>query len=315
MTIVIRPHPFENPAPYEAAAAGLSNLQINFAESIQAAIFGACAVVQRSCTTAIEAGLAGVPTFSPQWMPAPFLMPAAEAVSVPCESFDDLAGRLAAVIEGSWRAPDAVRAAMADVVRDCCCAADGQSHRRVADAVVRALPRDPQVDLRRCRRWLYGLDSAPERGAPEGGAPEGGAPEGGAPEGGAPEGGVPDARATDAGAPDAGATRAARQVRYGLRLSPEWSFSRMREVPAVGWMQGRKHFDIAGVRRLVDRARQLGADEPRAAIDVRVRGAAGTDGWRGAFSRYGATLTPASRPPGDHANRADPDQPRRRPGI
>ena len=69
---------------------GRRNVIVNQSESIQAAIFGACAVIQRSCTTAIEAGLAGVPTFSPQWVPAPFLMPDAEAASVPCASFDEL---------------------------------------------------------------------------------------------------------------------------------------------------------------------------------------------------------------------------------
>jgi surface carbohydrate biosynthesis protein len=228
--IVIRPHPFEDPAPYEGAAAGRPNVRVNQTESIQAAIFGACAVIQRSCTTAVEAGLAGVPAFSPQWIAAPFLMPLAEAASVPCASFEDLSTQLAAIVGGTYRTPPETRRAIESVVRECCVASDGQAHRRVADAVLRALDRmapaltPTRIDYRRCRERLYGL--AAPHGAP----------------------------------PEPALTRAARHARYRLRLSPEWSFARMCEVPAVGWMKGRKRFDAAIVRRLVDRACQLAQD-------------------------------------------------------
>lgn len=157
--VVIRPHPFEDPAPYHAAAAGRRNVRVNQAESIQAAIFSACAVIQRSCTTAIEAGLANVPTFSPQWMPAPFLSPDAEAASVPCESFSDLAAHIGAIVDGSFHLPAVTRQGIALAIRDCCFAADGLAHARVADAVFRVLqPRE--VDHARCRRLMYGLGPA-----------------------------------------------------------------------------------------------------------------------------------------------------------
>jgi surface carbohydrate biosynthesis protein len=154
--VVIRPHPFEDPAPYHVAAVGRGNVRVNQSESIQAAIFSARAVIQRSCTTAIEAGLAGVPTFSPQWMPAPFLMPDAEAASVPCESFPDLEAHVRAVIDGSFHMPAATRQGIALAIRDCCFAADGLAHARVAEAVFRVLDQCA-VDHARCRRLMYGL--------------------------------------------------------------------------------------------------------------------------------------------------------------
>jgi surface carbohydrate biosynthesis protein len=157
--VVIRPHPFEDPAPYHAAAAGCRNVSVNQSESIQAAIFSACAVIQRSCTTAIEAGLAGVPAFSPQWMPAPFLMPDAEAASVPCESFPELAAHIRAVIDGTFHLPAVTRQGIAVAIRDCCFAADGLAHVRVADAVFRVLDAR-EVDHARCRRLMYGLGPA-----------------------------------------------------------------------------------------------------------------------------------------------------------
>ena len=256
--VVIRPHPFENPAPYEAVAAGRRNVRVNDRESIQAAIFSACAVIQRSCTTALEAGLAGVATFSPQWIPPPMLMPAAEAASVPCASFSELTGHLSAILDGSYRTGEAIRQTIADVVRDCCCAVDGLSHRRVSAAVHRALGSSRHVDSDRCRRALYGLDRA-------------------------------------VGHP---LTRAARYLRHWLQLPPEWSFTQLREVPAIDWMRSRKHFDVNRVQAIVDRAQQCGTSTaPDAAVDgVVVSAANGTaDGWN-AHARYGVTIAPRWRP-------------------
>jgi surface carbohydrate biosynthesis protein len=267
LEIVIRPHPFEDPAPYESAAARRRNVRVNQIESIQAAIFGACAVIQRSCTTAVEAGLAGVPAFSPQWIAAPFLMPLAEAASVPCASFEDLTMHIGAIVDGTYRTPPETSRAIDDVMRECCVAADGQAHRRVSDAVFRALERlalapapasesealsvsslaavsqaaataaPSRIDYRRCRQRLYGLDALAD--ASLGASPD------------------PLSGAVRTARPEGALARAARHARLRLGLSPEWSFTRMREVPAQDWMNGRKHFDAALVQRLVDRACEL----------------------------------------------------------
>jgi surface carbohydrate biosynthesis protein len=215
VTVVVRPHPFENPAPYEAAARHRPNLTVNDTESIQAAIFRARAVIQRSCTTAIEAGLAGVPTFSPQWLPAPMLMPAAEAASVPCASWTELSGYLSAVLGGSYQTPAAVRQSIDEVISSCCYSADGRSYRRASDAVERLLRPTRTTDSVQCRRALYRLDPSGD---------------------------------------GALLARLGRHARHRLSLSPEWSFARMGEVPATEWMASRKHFDEESVRALVDRA-------------------------------------------------------------
>jgi surface carbohydrate biosynthesis protein len=252
--ILIRPHPFENPLPYEAAAAARRNLSVRQSGSIQGAIFGARAVIQRSCTTAIEAGMAGVPTFSPQWMPAPFLMPDAEAVSVPCASLAELIDHLREVLDGTYRPSEETRLALAGVVRECCFAADGLSHWRVSEAVYRALDPDTNVDHRRCRRQLYGLAEDTQ---------------------------------------DRRLTRAARHARHRLRLSPDWSFTRLRVVPAMEWMSSGKHFDVTGVQQLVDRARQTGPFPGSDGDDVVVRrDDQGRYGGR-TYARYGVTVAQA----------------------
>jgi surface carbohydrate biosynthesis protein len=255
LEVVIRPHPFEDPAPYHMAAAGHRNVSVNQAESIQAAIFSACAVIQRSCTTAIEAGLAGVPTFSPQWMPAPFLMPDAEAASVPCESFADLAAHIRAVIDGSFHMPTVTRQGIAVAIRDCCFAADGLAHARVADAVYRVLaPRE--VDHERCRRLMYGLGPSAGHSA------------------------------------RAALARVARHARLRLSLSPEWSFRYMRDVPEVAWMNSNKYFDAARVAELVDRARAIVGFTQGNLDDIVVRGEEGTRDGHPTHARYGATIAP-----------------------
>jgi surface carbohydrate biosynthesis protein len=254
LDIVIRPHPFEDPKPYLAAVAGRHNVIVNQSESIQAAIFGACAVIQRSCTTAIEAGLAGVPTFSPQWIPAPFLMPDAEAASVPCTSSEELIDFLRAVVDGTFHMPLATRQGIAVAIRDCCFAADGLAHRRVADAVYRVLYDDrPEVDHQRCQRLMYGLEQS---------------------------------------STETPLARAARHARLRLSLSPEWSFWRMRDVPAESWMHSNKFFDPATVERLVARVRHIGGLAAGDLDDVAVRGEDWTRDGRPTYARYGATIAP-----------------------
>jgi surface carbohydrate biosynthesis protein len=264
--IVIRPHPFENPSPYDAAAAGRRNLVVRQSESIQAAIFSASAVIQRSCTTAIEAGMAGVPAFSPQWMPAPFLMPDAEAASVPCESLSELTSYLTDVLNGNYRPTEGTRQKVAGVIRDCCFAADGLSHWRVSEAVSRALHPLPRVNRDACRRHLYGLGRRLASAGPDRGGEH---------------------------TRDRTLTRVARYARHGLRLSPDWSFTRMRDVPAIEWLNSRKHFDVDRVHHLVDRARRLAPFPFADAEDVIVsRDDRPNSGGR-EHARYGVTLADA----------------------
>jgi surface carbohydrate biosynthesis protein len=255
--VVIRPHPFEDPAVYEEAAVSRKNLRVNQSETIQAAIFAACAVIQRSCTTSIEAGLAGVPTFSPQWIPAPLLMPAAEAVSVACATFDELTTQISAILDGSYRVPLATRRSLDHVVRECCFAADGLSHARAGATVHRALGTRRQVDSVRCRQALYRLECES----------------------------------------DSHLSRAARRLRYRLALSPDWSFTRMREVTATHWSTSGKYFDATMVQRLLNRACLLGsfssAGPHRLDInDVIVAGGADRDDLRPEHARYGVTIAP-----------------------
>ncbi len=58
-TIVVRPHPSEDPSCWAEAARGLENIQIRYDDQLVPWLLGADAIVHNGCTTAVEAALLG----------------------------------------------------------------------------------------------------------------------------------------------------------------------------------------------------------------------------------------------------------------
>jgi hypothetical protein len=120
-------------------------------------LFQAEAVIQRSCTTAIEAGLAGVPAISPAWIPDAHMYPTPEAVSLKCADYAGLRSLLDDQLAGLLETPPETKANIDSVIGSSFFRNDGLAHRRVADAVLSSLDRSKVVDTAACRRLLYGL--------------------------------------------------------------------------------------------------------------------------------------------------------------
>lgn len=156
--VILRPHPFEDPAPYRAGCADGHRVTVDGSGPVQVRLLQARAVIQRSCSTAAEAAMAGVPTLSPQWLPAPLLIPFAEAVSVPCATYDELRAQLERIIPGG-EVPAGQSEAAARFLPQWFGPLDGQAHRRVADAIRAHLPGERRVDTGRCAAHLYQLDA------------------------------------------------------------------------------------------------------------------------------------------------------------
>lgn len=151
--IVLRPHPFEDPARYREALSTVPGITLSIDGPIQPLLLSSSAVIQRSCTTAIEAGFAGIPALSPQWIAAPITIPTAESVSIPCTSYPEMKGSLDAILGNQHASASvaAAAAAMADVVGAWFFRNDGLAHRRVGDAIEQSLPARREVDDARCR--------------------------------------------------------------------------------------------------------------------------------------------------------------------
>ena len=156
-TFVYRPHPFESIARYSGLLDERPNLHLIRKGSVDSWILNSAAVIQRSCSTAIEAGVAGRFALSPSWLPTPRELPAANAVSVYCATSDDLVSALSEILNGSFTRPAWVEAAIEQVVCDWFRAIDGRSAERVTEAIL-SRAREGSVDVAAATRFLDGLD-------------------------------------------------------------------------------------------------------------------------------------------------------------
>ncbi len=134
--VVLRPHPFENPAPYADLLAGHGNMRMVQGGTVDGLLLRACCVVQRSSTTSIEAAAAGVPALSMHWIPMKCnYSEDAEAVIHPCADYATLREKASEALDGSYRAPGEIAGRAAAVVAARFYRNDGRSHERVADVV------------------------------------------------------------------------------------------------------------------------------------------------------------------------------------
>jgi surface carbohydrate biosynthesis protein len=218
-TVVLRPHPFEESRTYAMHLAGLPNVTINTDGPVQQQICRAAVVIQRSCTTAIEAAFAGIPTLSPQWIAAPIDVPMAEAVSLPCATYEEMKTVVGAILESAYSAPSRVTAAIAGVTSDWFHAVDGRAHLRVADAVMSAVERrGAGPDRRVCSRYLYGLN----------------------------------------GSQGPGIRQIGRWARHRFALGPDWSFRHMRTAPSAYWDSTNKAYGCEEVVPLLGALQRAG---------------------------------------------------------
>lgn len=100
--------------------------------------------------------MAGVPTLSPQWIPAPALIPFAEAVSTPCETYAELRSQVEAVLARRSESLLDVEARRSKLT-DWFFRYDGCAYQRVADTIQKSLPRSRTVEPDRCVAHLYRL--------------------------------------------------------------------------------------------------------------------------------------------------------------
>ncbi len=253
--IAVRPHPFEDPEPYRRALAHAANVHVVAEGSVEPLILSADVVVQRSCTTAVESGLAGRPTLSPRWVTAAFEMPVAEAVSMPCADYGTLRDAALAILDGRFVVPAEVAETIARTTREYFHVLDGDAHQRVADALLSTLDGPRTVDVPECTRLLYHFAGDQPRPVP---------------------------------------VVAAGHVRRALRLTPDFSFRRLRRVPEQRWPRTAKYFGAADVQRLAGAigARPRARAEGFGAVEIglaRERGEC-RDGYHG----HSVTVAPAA---------------------
>ncbi len=155
VTFIYRPHPFEKLETYNELLIQRDNLYIVKAGTVDGWILRSSAVIQRSCSTAIEASLADVPALSPVWIPTQVEIETAEAVSIPCATYEDIQQHITAILQGHYQPPTIVSTALATVIAEGFHAIDGASHERVATAIVERLEAATSIDVDKWRMLHY----------------------------------------------------------------------------------------------------------------------------------------------------------------
>ncbi|HXG70268.1 MAG TPA: surface carbohydrate biosynthesis protein [Gemmatimonadaceae bacterium] len=158
---VYRPHPFEGLKTYENLLVPRPNLQFLRDGTVAGWILRSAAVIQRGCSTAIEAAMGGTISLSPSWIPTAEEIDIVNAVSYSCRSTDEMAATLKQVLAGNFSPHPSERETLARIVGDWFTAIDGKAAERVAQTILGGMPRTRDQSLeKRCERALYGLDAA-----------------------------------------------------------------------------------------------------------------------------------------------------------
>jgi len=155
-TVVLRPHPFERLETYHELLDRRDNLHCVREGTIEGWLLRAKVVIQRSCSTSIEASMVGAPALAPNWLPTAFERPAANETSVPCPSLEALVSQVGEILAGRFTLPLEVARRTSQVVHDWFGQVDGRAHERVADAILNHLPAGGRRRrVRRCRSFVY----------------------------------------------------------------------------------------------------------------------------------------------------------------
>lgn len=137
LRFVIRPHPHERLATYEQGVdLSAANLAVIREGTVDRWIMRSTALIHRQCTTAVEAGFAGVPAIAPQWVPCVASAPDTELVSLRCDSYEELVEVLGAVVAGEEVVPVEVKHELARIEERWLHVMDGRANERVAQAVL-----------------------------------------------------------------------------------------------------------------------------------------------------------------------------------
>ena len=138
---VIRPHPFEDRTIYEQVLKDLANIRIIQEKTVLPWIHSSLLLIQKGCSTALEASFLGVEPVSLDWMDAPLLHnDVIAAVSHSIQSPKKLTEIVEKTLNGSPLSPTSeIRRRREQIVSDWFYAIDGGSSDRVANALLEAI--------------------------------------------------------------------------------------------------------------------------------------------------------------------------------
>jgi surface carbohydrate biosynthesis protein len=135
---VVRPHPFEDRTIYERLLKDISNIKIVQEHAVLPWITSSLLLIQKGCSTALEASFLGVEPVSLDWVDAPLIHnDVVAAVSHSVRSPRELTEIVEKTLNGSPLSPTSrIKQQREQVVNNWFCAIDGKSSERVANAIL-----------------------------------------------------------------------------------------------------------------------------------------------------------------------------------
>jgi surface carbohydrate biosynthesis protein len=157
VTFVFRPHPFEGEDIYRKLLKPLPNLNIVTRGTVDGWLLRAKALIHWGSSTAIDSCLAGVPAFTAGWIPAHLPVPAVDSVSIKCSDENELIEYINDVLNSHYKQPPELSKNIKKVIEENFYKIDGNAHKRVADAILKAVSSKTHgPSLRKCRDMFYG---------------------------------------------------------------------------------------------------------------------------------------------------------------
>ena len=141
VVFVIRPHPFEDRTIYEHILRDIPNIRIIQEKTVLPWINASLLLIQKGCSTALEASFLGVEPVSLDWIDAPLLHnDLVAAVSHSVKSPKELRGIVERTLNGSPLSPTSrIKEQRGQMVSDWFYAIDGGGSERVANAILETI--------------------------------------------------------------------------------------------------------------------------------------------------------------------------------
>jgi len=138
-TFVVRPHPFEGASLYQTRFRSFGNIEVNSQKTVDFWLRRSKALFHFECSTALEAALLGIPTFSLGGYS--HLRPIESVASVTryCESTDDLLLKFEQVLQGTYQPEASLAVNTAKVTESVYYQFDGRASERISNIIFEKL--------------------------------------------------------------------------------------------------------------------------------------------------------------------------------
>lgn len=142
---VLRPHPFESGEPYIKGLNGVPNVEMRGDGSIDSWLYRSKALIHFECSTALEACLIDVPTFSIKKNAKFREVEIISEITDYCEDEVELTERLEAVLRGAYKPTLSLAQRRERMIENIYFRFDGKAHLRVRDAIAATLSKQPKA--------------------------------------------------------------------------------------------------------------------------------------------------------------------------